>query len=255
VLTLAHYDSIGSQLALGIGNAAPYAKMRGKGSGAAPFGDWASFLFDTDIQSNNLDNDYSKLMTPGAFGLGSNSGAVPSGNNANNAIVPGFYGITSTSTNNPSGGTAALIVHRSYNVVIQVAYASGSQWVRRSSDSGGTWTSWDLVAENNWGSNGNGYWTRLADGTQYCWRSRVSVSINNTSSVVWTGSFPASFHSGVTLTASGGGGNSQDNDYGAYALTTRVTGGSPEVRLRHLRDNSRTDTLYFDYLAMGRWKA
>lgn len=234
-----------------------------------------------DVQSSDVDTTVGRLMTVGAFGLGAANPSAITDFTA--SLRPGFYRYNeATATGAPGPGSSfqgfAIVLRAVSGATMilagrQTAVSSSQRfWLGTRTGETGTITWQQLyhlanalgtVAQSGgiptgaiaeFGSNANGSYVRYLDGTQICWRNNISVTLSSAAAVAWTGTFPAAFSGSTTaLFATGGGGNSGENDLGAYFCSTRVDGGAPEVRLRHNENTVRSDTLTFDYLAIGRW--
>lgn len=146
----------------------------------------------TAVQSTTTDASNEKLLRVGAFGLGSTE-HMPLAGDANLATTSGAYTTLESTLNVPSPTTASLIVSRSYSVIQQSYYEADNRvWARRSTNTGVTWTDWDLISGPmvgpvsvtagkpsgstvEHGENANGRYTRWADGTQICWVQDVDM--------------------------------------------------------------------------------
>lgn len=99
---------------------------------------------------------------------------------------------------NGSGWTEALLINKSSGAVGGTGFALGvrGQLLGTVSQSGGVPTG--AVIER--GSNANGDYVRLADGTQWCWASGISMNITTAMGSLFRGfatwTFPAAFVSG-----------------------------------------------------------
>ncbi|WP_152968487.1 pyocin knob domain-containing protein [Gemmobacter sp. LW-1] len=187
-------------------------------------------LIGTAVTQSPNDTTAGRLLKTGDFGLGT---AISLGatDNLDNILTSGVYYNPSTANttgnNYPSNAAGALqVIFRAAQNVVQIyttfggttaSTASLRQYVRSRGTDG--WTAWDeiLMRDNivgpasqsagvptgaiiERGSNTNGEYVRLADGSQWCWRDAAyDASLAggaNSGDQSWT--FPASFLSGTT---------------------------------------------------------
>lgn len=87
---------------------------------------------------------FESLETYGEWGIGT-AGAPCPNDNADEAVESGIYRTTSSTTNTGLTGTAVIIVGRSFNLVSQINISGTVMYIRRSTDSGATWTDWREV--------------------------------------------------------------------------------------------------------------
>lgn len=217
-----------------------------------------------DVMQGLTDATAGRLMTTGAFGLGA-SNNMPVAGDANTVTTSGFYSVTSVQTTNiPAevNSTGALLVYRSYSVVIQEVSRHGGQHsvFRRSSvDSGATWSAWSLVSSSvvgsvsqsaggptgaiiERGSNTNGDYVRFADGTQIC----THVLLGSASAgVTWT--FPAVFSAAPDVIGTGSSGGAARIITTSTPLTTGVS-----VHTWRGSDGARFESTAVLH-AIGRW--
>ncbi|WP_291732351.1 hypothetical protein [Leisingera sp. F5] len=187
-------------------------------------GDWQLRLKDGQasgaaVQSSATDSAAGKLLLAGAFGLGANSTSAPPSNDISDGIPSGFYttdaDTTGTGSETPvngpllhvqrGGGTgspgAFQIWQRGVGNLLYRRFASGvpTDWAEfftsanilgTVSQSGGIPTG--AVIER--GSNANGEYVRLADGTQIC---TIAITADSGADSVWT--FPAAFSTTTNL--------------------------------------------------------
>lgn len=178
-------------------------------------------------QTSVTDATADRLLITGAFGLGGRSTQVTSEGALDGITVSGwnhFAAGTSATVGGPSTASSGLVLTMIYNTgadAVQKVYEltgnGGKEWTR--SQNGGTWGAWkrtggpfvgavseaggvstgDIIET---GSNGNGKYTRFADGTQVCFHAFATGSVvalgagtfadpYRSATVDWT--FPAEF--------------------------------------------------------------
>ena len=228
------------------------------------------------VQSSLTDPTQNRAMLTGAFGLGGGYMTQLSAANALDTLSEtGFWAVLGAdvaTVNGPTGAGVGLVQNMMWNSGNRVQFymevgASAGIWQRRYSDS--SWGDWyQMFSQKNLigtvsqssgdptgdamerGSNANGEYVRLADGTQICTRvfdhtlsmsAAGSVYTENLSP--WT--FPANFVSGsvpsfhCNMRACWGG---ADNVTNGYAI--------PKV---YSHDDKSTSTRKAHLLAVGRW--
>ena len=147
----------------------------------------------TAVTQTATDTAAGRLMKVGDFGLGG-AAAPPQVANLNAIAAPGFYRIEAAdaATGNAPAAAACEVLHTQLNATsaVQIAWRAGvadvQHWERKKT--GGVWQAWTqffhrgnivgpvsqtagapsgAIAER--GTNANGDYLRLADGTQWCW--------------------------------------------------------------------------------------
>ena len=163
------------------------------------------------VQANATDNSDGKLLKTGAFGLGAPGAILTDLSVTDGSIASGFYQAAGTATDAPLSSGQFHILHsrrtETYGETqLAMAEGDGSLFIR--SRGNGAWQGWQQVATSNHftgdlsdpdrkpvferGSNANGDYTRLADGTQFCWHELpLGFELEPQLSGGWT--FPASF--------------------------------------------------------------
>ncbi len=145
------------------------------------------------VQSDALDTTAGRLMPVGAFGLGHHAAAVP-GADWNNATISGAIFNSNTAANAPTAGIWYIGTYHANSAAYGVQYVTnltgGQTWQRRMTNT--IWSPWQETSAAVSGSNANGNWLRLADGTQIC-SADVPLAFSNgtTLAAVWT--LPAAF--------------------------------------------------------------
>lgn len=147
------------------------------------------------VQASAADDTAGRLMTVGAFGLGAGAVAAPS-DDADGCTLGGIYGFTASGANcpvgDPSGGSLLALPGGAGTRQIFAA-ESGALWLR--SHDGSSWGGWSAlvtradsvgtVAQSGGvptgaviesGSNGDGEYTRWADGTQICTNGGAAIT-------------------------------------------------------------------------------
>lgn len=144
------------------------------------------------VTQNSLDTTEGRVMRTGDFGLGTAIGTSPPVITLNGAVTPGLFNYLSSDPNGPSANSGMVEVTRYAGTnVRQVASAANTalRWQRTSANSGSSWTAWRPIYTSGnvlgavgisggeptgslieTGANGNGFWTKWADGTMECWR-------------------------------------------------------------------------------------
>lgn len=231
------------------------------------------------VQSNELDATAGKLMKVGAFGLGHNTQNLAPNNDVSDGIPSGFY----TTDANTTGTGSETSVNGS---LLHVARATGlgspgafQLWQRGVGDllyrhfQSGVPTDWAAIyttgnilgtvsqsggvptgAVIERGSNANGEYVRLADGTQICTHTMPTVATDTAfgglySGPVETWNFPAAFFG--TPTVSGGvDGGSTNTTYRWLALgDIQLT----SISFRQLSATLNAYTRGARLVAIGRW--
>ena len=162
------------------------------------FTDWVEFF-----HSGNSAN-------PTDYGIGGQGGVI-SGDDADNAVEGGSYRMTVSTTNSAFASTTTLIVTRSSNVVSQTQTDGFRVFVRKSTDTGATWTSWREIyhsGNTNFNEFGGGAGDNLAIGVVVSSTTiEFHLPINSTTSATGvtlsaTGDFDVTTPSGVSVAAS-----------------------------------------------------
>lgn len=233
------------------------------------------------VQSGSHDATPGRLarlfQTGGCFGLGvaqgESLGAVVA--NANAVTVSGSYRTDGTTTNLPAAVTSGLLevfhgaggdtVHQRWTAT--TADSATRTWQRRAS--GGIWQAWAQVMNQSTllgsvsqvagvptgaaierGSNANGEFVRLADGTLICTRLALSTPNASTSAgslfrsadVAWT--FPSAFIAAPVVKAA-------VDDLDAWAVSAAPT--ATAVTLRAMSSVTKAAALSLRATAIGRW--
>lgn len=215
-----------------------------------------------------------RLMRVGDFGLGTPVGSAQPQVTLNSAVVPGQYGYLGSDPNAPSPGNSGQVVverQATANLRQEAGDATGGgRWQRRSTNGGTTWTAWRRIVNAETllgqvtqsggvptgavlerGSNANGEFLRLADGTQFCWSAALTVSAINTAlgpifeseAISWV--YPAAFSAIPPFVSAGGG------DTRRWGTCSPGAGQSASIRLLSPTVNNNAQTVRA--LAIGRW--
>lgn len=186
----------------------------------------------TSVTQSATDTTAGRLLKVGDFGLGT-PGSPPQVSNLNSIAAPGFYRIEALDAvaGNAPVAAACEIVHTQISTTsaVQIAWCAEvndvRHWERKKS--GGAWQAWSLffhrgnivgpvslsggvptgsIAER--GSNSNGNYLRLADGTLWCWQAVIDTAASwattagalyrRSSPLSWT--YPAAFVSAPFVT-------------------------------------------------------
>ncbi|MEQ9692880.1 DUF2793 domain-containing protein [Shimia sp. SDUM112013] len=224
-------------------------------------------LTGSAVQASVLDDGDGKVMRVGAFGLGSNTAPITTDIDLSNSISTGFYFVENTASGDKPEASGHLIQMRNggdttYADTLHAFVTRSNLWLR--GFDGGAWSDWTGLGGVH-GSNQNGTFLKLPDGTLLC-----SVTGNLTRvaagmlSFTWT--FPANFLAGsaqeivvlpvwdrVAAWAIAPGPNEISTPF--IASTTE---NSTTVQARLLPNPSNsfasTDAGFTRVLAIGRWK-
>jgi hypothetical protein len=174
----------------------------------------AANLGGAAVQSSPTDTTASKVLLNGGHGLGG-VGINATNGDCNDITASGLYTFDSETLNSPSFTLNGTILHiaRTADIHTQLAISRASsslgRFAVRAVDSATGWSEWregytqgsilGTVSQSGGvptgaliqrGSNANGEYVRLADGTQYVW-SVVSVDVTTTGTQTFT--LPAAF--------------------------------------------------------------
>ncbi|MCJ8139524.1 hypothetical protein [Falsirhodobacter halotolerans] len=234
-----------------------------------------------EVQTTQTDTTAGRLMTVGAFGIG---GEHNFSGDLNSVPMGGFgnSGLGSPPANAPEAGNArwAGFTFGSGNSKLQVIARTDSgsgALYRRHATVGNLSPIWNMIYDQNSilggvsqasgkptgglierGSNANGDYARLADGTQICWKYRA---VNTTETAGRTGGtvsweYPASFISGPATFYSIEVPGSEQN------MVDRALAGGIPVLMRSLNARciiafgnpaSTPSSIRVDAMAIGRW--
>lgn len=153
-----------------------------------------------EAQATVDDATAGKLMLVGAFGLGGASSPTLTTTIDAYDIPQGTYhvnGTTIAGTKPPSTTVAdtLTVTHPTSNHTTQyyVNPNDGQSYVRKSNGTA-SWGAWRRVFDER-GSNGNGEYSRLADGTQICWTALTFANLATATAGSQTWTYPATFTS------------------------------------------------------------
>lgn len=240
----------------------------------------AAAVTGTAVTQSANDTTAGRLMKVGDWGLGAQAAALPSGNDLNNATRMGWYDIDGATANSPLGGQngVCMVFARGTTRVHQTAYriAGGSvpEFYSRIAYSSGPvlWSPWTRTVQQQnllgtvsqsggvptgavlqHGSNANGQFLRLADGTQLCWHSVVTTPTStaegslykNPSDNTWT--FPAVFAAAPRFFSNG--------IRGGAVIAGVFTADAPTTTAASFRAwcSSSVANVTAELLAIGRW--
>lgn len=217
----------------------------------------------TAVMQSATDAMAGRLMTTGGFGLGVGAGLTPPAVTLANGVVPGLFAYYSSDPAAPSGNSGAVLVQRyATNFVMQWARPLGGwlSFTRYSTDGGATWSDWSqtygqktvlgAVSQSGGtptgalmeaGSNTNGSYLRLADGTQIC---RHVLTASAGAATGWT--YPAAFAAAPAVT-----GTVEATVLAALCLDAAPGATSASLSVRGADDARRADTVHLS--ALGRW--
>jgi hypothetical protein len=155
------------------------------------------------VQAAPNDDTPGRLMRTGAFGLGRDTLSEPSANDLNLATTTGWYDITAATLNSPLGGDTGICLAqaRAAQSTVQIAYCTSGEtepksYIRQCFGAE-NWGAWRPLTPES-GSNANGHYVRLTDGTQICWTMKASTDTltGESGGLFWdqqTVAFPAAF--------------------------------------------------------------
>ena len=235
----------------------------------------ATFL---DVQTSPTDTTAGRVLTVGAFGVGDDNQSIISSGDLDDFLANGAYYVAGGVANTPIGATVFVQVFgatesgggRAAQVAIHPT--RDEIFVRRRSS--GAWEPWrELYHTGNLlgtvsqsggvptgavierGSNSNGEFVRLADGTQICTISNFPVASINTAvgqifrsgGQTWT--TPAAFLSGATTSLQG---YCQNLSVCSLASGFTTPSGSA-LPFSVIRPTSTTTETLWALVAIGRW--
>lgn len=202
------------------------------------------------------DATVNSLLAFGAFGLGKQ--LYTGGMDANAYERSGFYGLNTGAAADfqnfpagaqPSRGSLLVVgdTGSAYGLQIFGDRVTNRTWVRVKN---ATWGAWKASGMER-GSNANGEYIRLDDGTQICWVRNLPIDITTAAGslfrglVTWT--FPAAFASSFPVFAASNS-STTHSEWGGNATGA----GSTSVLLRAMGVFSRVGSTV-DGFAIGRW--
>lgn len=232
-------------------------------------------LTGTAVQAGSFDATAGRVMTTGAFGLGTTVGLAAPSDDADLCVNAGLaYRLTPTALHGPVSETSggSLMVSTGAGGAVQQLFlsAGGARvWLRGRAAGAPLWGAWQRLLGNDLilgtvaqtsgvptgaifetGSNANGSYVRFADGTMHCTRVGLSApnistadgAIFRSANVVWP--FPASFIDAPVVTG------------GADDLDGWISAGLPgttscTVRLKS--SVSKASSVGLRLMAQGRW--
>ena len=249
---------------------------------------WEVLLQSGDKTQSATDTTAGRLLKVGDFGLGGTGSLPPPGNAAIEGIPTGYYTTDAVTT-----GTGELSPGNGLLWHLQRGTGTGNPgalqiWQRGSTADGfvsrlaqsGVWGKWQRLFKSDnilgtvsqsagvptgaiieRGSNGNGEYVRLADGTQICWHYALAVW-GSSSALAYNWIMPAAFsvRPNIQLTplhyldgaAPSGGTWNGSPVVSAYSRTTAAT--SCNVYVSNPSNNwVSTDKVPLHFAAIGRW--
>jgi len=231
------------------------------------------------VQSDNTDMGTGKLMRVGAFGLGAPSPLIGDISVTDSSLPPGLFHIDAGSSGGPTADTHHLIHTRrsASGGEAQLALAEGDGAFHIRTRDNGAWGSWQQVATKDHytgdlsdptkgpiferGTNANGDYTRLADGTQICWHA-VDMAYSWAREMFKTWAFPAVFSSTAKVFCSIDYASLQNSatPEGDQISTVAVEGPTTSnCHFRLMRADGQTDfasgdVVTLNVMAIGRWQ-
>jgi uncharacterized protein DUF2793 len=209
------------------------------------------------VQAAPNDDTPGRLMRTGAFGLGCDTLSEPDANDLDLGTTTGWYDITAATLNSPPGGDAGICLaqSRGSQSTVQIAFRTSGEtepksYIRQSFGAA-NWGAWRPLTPES-GSNTNGHYVRLADGTQICWAMKASTDTltGESGGLFWdqqTVAFPAAF-SAVPVVSP----NAFDVSDGLCWGTVSGVPGLTNFLFKAI-GTTNGGTYQMTYLAIGRW--
>lgn len=173
------------------------------------------------VTTSPTDTTASRLLKTGDFGLGGNVpslGAYDMNAAATDAVMTGMY-YASAPLNAPAGFDYGFYNYRRLGGTRHQSltrYATGRSWTRVLPDTGQPWSAWDMNLRSSdivgtvsqasgvptgavmeKGQNAQGFYVRLADGTQLAWGEVGSNTLGAGTVTSTTVTFPIAFYTGA----------------------------------------------------------
>lgn len=228
------------------------------------------------VQSDTLDDTSGRLMKTGAFGLGAPGALLTDLNVTNGSIATGFYRADGATTGTPLAGGIHHILHTRRaagqgETQLAMAESDGSLFYRTRDT--GAWHDWQQVATSDHytgdlsdphykpiferGTNANGDYTRLADGTQVCWHS-VTLNFDTDPQLQGGWTFPAAFAQAAQVFASIDYSSLSAAQAEAVSAVATDTANANSAQFRLIRAAGQAnyvsgDTVTISVMAIGRW--
>ena len=218
-----------------------------------------------NVTTSSTDTTAGRVLRTGDFGYGVEREIA--GGSANDLLVPGKYNWSNSGApsdlpiSTAQGGTVEVLYGR-FVFYRQVYHQrnTGRSWTRSGEGNPVVWEPWAEIfnaqsilgtvsqtggvptgAVIQRGSNANGRFMRLADGTQICWRTK---SASNNAAATWT--FPAAFAAVPTVI-----GTARATVLSSVCLDAAPTTTAATFSARDKEDTRRADTVHLT--AVGRW--
>ncbi|WP_295453057.1 pyocin knob domain-containing protein [uncultured Pseudophaeobacter sp.] len=209
------------------------------------------------VQSGPLDVTPGKIPLVGGFGWGEIAAPVPN-DNIDNIVASGNYLINAqviaASADIPPCSSGSCLLHLQYNAsnAAQLFFSHGNNLSYHRIKDAGVWSDWKALNAAS-GSNANGEWVRLPNGTQICTNQAFQTS--DTADTTWT--YPASF----LFPASPGrpavsGAVSALSSAPAFLSIGGIAGSgtvATDVAVRAVNLNGDRVALAASLIAIGRW--
>lgn len=234
----------------------------------------------TAVQSDALDTTAGSLLSVGAFGLGAPGGYLSDIGVTDNSIAPGLYNLDSVTADAPRSSGLQHLLHTrrtGSGGEAQLVMVEDDASLYYRARSTGAWQDWQQIASSDHytgdmnnsekspiferGTNANGEYTRMADGTQLCWHE-ITLDYNWARELYGAWNYPASFLSPAKVFCSVdyttlGSSTAPDVDAISTVAVEGPTSGSAQFRL--MRAAGQTDfvtgnSVNVTVLALGRWK-
>ena len=232
------------------------------------------------VQANSTDATAGALMNVGAFGLGAPGAYLPDVGVTDNSIAPGLYHLNGATIDAPRSSGLQHLLHARRSdtggeTQIAMVEDDGSLFYRARAS--GAWQNWQQIASSGHytgdmsdpekapvferGTNASGDYTRLADGTQFCWHE-VPLGFDWARELSGSWNFPAAFITPAKVFCSVDFTSLQasatpDADAISTATVQGATATGAQFRLIRAAgqvDFLSADTVTVSVLAFGRWK-
>jgi hypothetical protein len=229
--------------------------------------------------ANTLDSTVGRLLKVGDFGVGGDSITLASNVNWDTIATPGRYYIPgATGVNVPISGSNWFVeVIKNGSIIKQSAVQQGSALRLDRAYVSGAWLNWDMAYNRTSllggvsqvsgqptgsvierGSNANGEYVRLADGTQICtFKTRTIKTINISSGQLFFGgaeparSFPMVFAAAPTVAITAALESGEGWFLGGSSLVMSTSAWPPGYVFSQLARSAMQVAV--EYIAIGRW--
>ncbi len=210
-------------------------------------------LSGTAVVQSNADATAGRLLTTGYMGLGGVAPLVGNIGVTDGSIVPGIYAYATPngSSGAPADVSRAALIHtkrtgtasETQTLIVEASSVHPPGTMMSRSRTSGAWSAWIFAGIAESGSNANGWYLRLPDGTQLA--RLTGLNLLSTGAVTWT--FPIAFSAvpGIQITL---------NSSGLTNLSPRYTGATTTAAdVSAVNTSNARVATSADLLAFGRW--